>query len=189
MSHITVDPNMPGIIGLFAFRPDTAKPLGELVELMQRGPSSLTPGERELIGSVVSQGNDCLFCTEAHGAFAAAQIDGGRAVVTQVQQDPDSTAISPKLRALLKVALAARESGKAVTTELVEAAKAAGATEMEIHDTVLIAAMFSLFTRYVDGLATVAPDAREWYDGAAQMLIQQGYRGLAPRQPEVAAAN
>jgi uncharacterized peroxidase-related enzyme len=183
MSHITVDPAKPGIIGLFDYRPETAKPLGELVETLLRGPSTLSRGERELIGAVVSRGNDCQFCAEAHGAFAAAQLEGGRDVVTATQADPANAPVSPKLRALLQIAQATRESGKAVRPELVEAAKAAGATELEIHDTVLIAAMFSLFTRYVDGLDTTAPDAPEWYAGVAQQLVQVGYAGIARPAP------
>lgn len=179
MSHITLDPNKPGIIGLFDFRPETARPLGELVETLLRGPSSLSRGERELIGSVVSQANDCRFCAEAHGAFAAAQLDGGRNVVTLTQQDPENAPVSEKMRALLRIALATRESGKSVTADLVSAARRSGASELEIHDTVLIAAMFSLFTRYVDGLGTDAPDAPEWYAGAAQQLVQLGYPALA----------
>ncbi|WP_434739757.1 carboxymuconolactone decarboxylase family protein [Micromonospora sp. SH-82] len=179
MSHITVDDDKPGILGLFAYRPETAKPLGELVEFLMRGPNSLSQGERELIGAVVSRGNDCAFCAEAHGAFAAAQLEDGPRIVTQTQKDPHNAPVSPRVQSLLTIALAVRESGKSVTDELVSAARAAGATELEIHDTVLIAAMFSLFTRYVDGLDTVAPDAPEWYSGAAEMLVQVGYAGLA----------
>ncbi|WP_409496046.1 carboxymuconolactone decarboxylase family protein [Amycolatopsis sp. cmx-11-12] len=179
MSHITVDPTKPGIIGLFAFRPETAKPLGELVETLLRGPSSLTTGERELIGAVVSKENDCYFCAEAHGAFSAAQIEGGSATVDSAKQDIDTAPISDKLRALLKVALATRESGHSVTSALVENAKAAGASEADIHDTVLIASLFSLFNRYVDGLATDAPDQAEWYAGAAQALVAGGYAAIS----------
>ena len=183
MSHISLDPNKPGIIGLFDFRPETAKPLGELVETLLRGPSSLSRGERELIGSVVSQANDCKFCADAHGAFAAAQLDGGPDVVALAQKDPSNAPVSPKMRALLQVALATRESGKNVTSEVVTAAREAGATDVEIHDTVLIASMFALFNRYVDGLDTFTPDAPEWYAGAAQQLVQVGYPALAQPAP------
>jgi len=107
MSHITLDPNLPGIVGLFAYRPDTGKVLGELVETLLRGPNSLSRGERELIGSVVSQANDCRFCAEAHGAFAAAQLDGGQDIVTLTRQDPLNPPLSEKMRALLRSAKAA----------------------------------------------------------------------------------
>jgi uncharacterized peroxidase-related enzyme len=179
MSHIPLDPQLPGLIGLFAYRPETAKPLAELVETLLRGPSSLSRGERELIGSVVSQANDCGFCANAHGAFAAAQLDGGQDLVTLAQKDPAGAPVSDKMRALLQVALAAREGGKSVTTELVAAARAAGADDLEIHDTVLISAMFAMYNRYVDGLAAATPEEPEWYAGAAQQLVQVGYPALA----------
>ncbi|MFI9309583.1 carboxymuconolactone decarboxylase family protein [Streptomyces triculaminicus] len=179
MPHIAVDPEKPGIIGLFDFRPETAKPLGELVEVLLRGPNSLSRGERELIGAVVSRSNDCSFCSQAHGAFAAAQLEGGSDLVERTQKDPHNAPLSDKMRALLRIALTTRDSGKSVTAEQIAAARSAGATETEIHDTVLIAAVFSLFTRYVDGLGTEAPDAPEWYAGAARQLVQVGYPGLA----------
>ncbi len=83
-----------------------------------------------------------------------------------------------KLKALLAIASAVRDSGRAVTAEQVAEARAAGATDPEIHDTVLIAAAFCMFNRYVDGLATTAPDDPAPYAAGAQRLIMHGY--LAP---------
>jgi uncharacterized peroxidase-related enzyme len=180
MAHISIDPAKPGLIGLFDYRPETGRVLGELVETLLRGPSTLSRGERELIAAVVSRSNECTFCAEAHSAFAAAQIDGGRAVVDKAHSDPADAPVSAKLRALLQIALATRESGHEVTAEKIQAARAQGTTDLEIHDTVLIASMLSMFTRYVDGLDTVAPDSPAWYAGAAQQLVQVGYPALAP---------
>jgi alkylhydroperoxidase family enzyme len=87
--------------------------------------------------------------------------------------------VSAKLKALLQIASAVRHSGRAVTAELAAEARAAGATDVEIHDTVLIAAAFCMFNRYVDGLATITPDDPEVYEAGAQRLVTHGY--LAPR--------
>ena len=106
----------------------------------------------------MSNGNDCQFCQMSHSTFAALQLDGGMAVVDAVKVDPDGAPISHKVRALLAIADAVRSSGLKVTDELVAAARAEGATDVEIHDTVLIAATFCMFNRYVDGLGTRAPD-------------------------------
>jgi hypothetical protein len=62
-----------------------------------------------------------------------------------------------------------------VTAELVEAARKQGATDVEIHDTVLIAAAFCMYNRYVDGLATFAPDDPENYAERARALVEHGY--------------
>ncbi|MBE1492611.1 carboxymuconolactone decarboxylase family protein [Plantactinospora soyae] len=178
MAHIDLGVNekeFPGISGPMQFRPETAKPLNELAEVLLRSPNTLTSGERELIAAYVSGGNECRFCCASHSAFAAAQLDGGIGVVNLVVADPDAAPISAKLRALLRIAAAVREGGRTVTTELVAAARAEGATDIEIHDTVLIAAAFCMYNRYVDGLATFAPEDPEQYAKRAQRIVESGY--------------
>ncbi len=179
MAHIDLgmdETEFPGITGPLRFRPETGKPLGELAEVLLRGPHSLTPGERELIAAYVSGLNDCKFCCASHSAFAAAQLDGGAAVVDEVRADVDSAPISAKLRALLHIAGAVQVDGRKVSTEMIEGARAEGATDVEIHDTVLIAAAFCMYNRYVDGLGTFAPDSPEQYAKSAQRIIESGYR-------------
>jgi uncharacterized peroxidase-related enzyme len=175
MPHITVDPALPGIIGLFDYRPETAKPLTELAEVLLRGPSALTRGERELIAAMVSRGNECVFCASAHGAFAAAQLDGGGATVEQTIRDYENAPVSGKLKALLRIALLVREDGRKVDKASVAAAMAQGASEVEIHDTVLIAAAFCMFNRYVDGLATQLPADPAAYAERARQIAEYGY--------------
>ena len=175
MPHITLNSAEPGIRGLLRYRPETAGPLSELTEVLLRGPSTMTRGERELIAAYVSGLNDCRYCTSSHSACAAAQLPGGMTLVEQVRADPATAPVSAKLKALLAIAAAVRESGGAVTGELVDEARAAGATDAEIHDAVLIAAVFCMFNRYVDGLATTAPDDPALYAAGAQRLIAQGY--------------
>ncbi len=178
MPHIELNSDEPGIRGLFRFRPETARPLNDLVEVLLRGPGSLTPGERELIAAYVSTLNDCQYCSCSHAAYAAAQLPGGMALVAQVRADAASAPISAKLRALLAIAFAVQQSGLKVTAADVAAARAEGATDSEIHDTVLIAAAFCMFNRYVDGLATVAPDDPASYDARAQRIVADGYLAL-----------
>jgi uncharacterized peroxidase-related enzyme len=175
MPHIPLDPQLPGISALFAYRPETAAPLGQLGQVLLRGPSTLTVGERELIATLVSQGNECRFCTGSHAAVAAQTIEGGRAVVDAACVGIDDAPVSAKLKALLRIALAVRETGRAVTEELVAAARAEGATDTELHDTVLIAAAFCMFNRYVDGLATVVPDDEAVFDLIGKRLVENGY--------------
>jgi uncharacterized peroxidase-related enzyme len=175
MPHISLNSADPGIRGLLRYRPETARPLGELTEVLLRGPSTLTRGERELIAAYVSALNDCRYCTSSHSACAAAQLPGGMALVEQVRADPAAASVTAKLKALLAIAAAVQRGGSAVTAERVASARAEGATDLEIHDTVLIAAMFCMFNRYVDGLATIAPDDPAVYAAGAQRLIAHGY--------------
>ncbi|GIH75116.1 carboxymuconolactone decarboxylase family protein [Planobispora longispora] len=179
MPHITLGSDEPGIRGLFRYRPETAGPLNELAEVLLRGDSTLSRGERELIAAYVSGLNQCRFCCSSHSAFAAAQLPEGAALVEEVCADPSAAPIPAKLRALLAIAAAVQQSGRNVTGEHVAAARAAGATDREIHDTVLIAAAFCMYNRYVDGLATVAPDDPAAYARAAEQIVAVGYTGTA----------
>ncbi|MFF0174353.1 carboxymuconolactone decarboxylase family protein [Micromonospora sp. DT68] len=179
MAHIDLgvdETELPGIRGPLRFRPETGGPLLELVEVLLRGPHPLSPGERELIAAYVSGRNECTYCCSAHSAYAAAQLDEGMTLVDQVRADPDSAPISAKLRALLRIAGAVQVSGREVTSEMVAAARAEGATDLEIHDTVLIAAAFCMFNRYVDGLGTQPAADPLWYAQASDRIVNIGYR-------------
>jgi len=175
MPHIKLGNDAPGILSLFIYRPETAKPLSDLAEVLLRGPSSLTRGERELIAAHVSTLNDCDFCAGSHAAFAAAQLPEGMALVDQVRADPASAPVSAKLGALLRIAAAVQRSGKDVRTAEIDAAREAGATDLEIHDTVLIAAAFCMFNRYVDGLSTTVPEDPAGYTAMADVIVTTGY--------------
>jgi uncharacterized peroxidase-related enzyme len=177
MAHIDlgVDETLfPGINGPLRYRPETGKPLLELAEVLLRGPHPLTEGERELIAAYVSGLNQCDFCCGSHSAFAAAQLDAGMTLVDQVRADLDTAPVSEKLRALLRIAGAVQAGGR-VRDELVAAARAAGATDLEVHDTVLIAAAFCMYNRYVDGLATFTPTEPGAYAAAAERIVRNGY--------------
>ena len=166
---------LPGITGLLAYRPETARPLEAFVDALLVAPNSLSRGERELIAAYVSGLNDCTFCRNAHSAFAAAQLDAGMRLVEQVRADPDSAPLSPKMRALLRIAAAVQQGGRAVTLELINAARADGATDVEVHDTVLIAAAFCMINRYVDGLGTFAPTDPGRYEAPVPTIVAHGY--------------
>src|SRR5277367_2786487 len=174
MPHISLPEGLAGITAGFAFRPETAKPMRELAHILLHEPNSLSPGERELIATYVSSENDCYFCQTSHGAAAAAHL-GDPAVVQQVKTDLNQAPISSKLKALLRIAGEVQRGGKNVTAASVSAAREEGATDMEIHDTVLIAAAFCMYNRYVDGLATWVPTDPERYREAGARLATQGY--------------
>ncbi len=175
MAHIPLDPDLPGIRGAMAFRPETARPLNALVEILLRGPSTLARGERELIATFVSSRNCTQFCHNIHGAIAAAHLDGNEDLVRQVKVDYLQAEISPKLKALLNIAGKVQQDGKLVTTADIEAARREGATDLEIHDTVLIAAAFCMYNRYVDGLGTEQPTDPAFYRERGKRVAREGY--------------
>lgn len=175
MSYINLNNKLPGIAGLLKYRPETAKPLSELAETLLRGPSTLSSAEREMIASYVSYQNECHFCHSSHGAAAAHHLDGNLDLLDDIKNNFEKTGISSKLRKLLNIAKKVQIMGNRVTDEDIEAAKAEGATDLEIHDTVLIAAAFCMYNRYVDGLGTWAPEEKEAYDESGKRLAEIGY--------------
>ncbi len=181
MPHIALPENLPGISAGFAFRPETAKPMRELAHILLHEPSTLTPGERELIATFVSSRNCTQFCVASHGAAAANHL-GDAATVEAVKTDFATAPISAKLKALLHIAGKVQQDGKMVTSADVEAARREGATDLEIHDTVLIAAAFCMYNRYVDGLGTWQPTDPEMYAQMGKHLAEQGYRTPSIRQ-------
>ena len=188
MPNIELPEGLPGILGPMAFRPETAKPLNELAEILLRGPSSLSPGERELIATYVSSRNDCFFCQTIHGAVAAYHLSGNEQLVLDVKESAEGAPISDKLKALLAIAGAVQRGGKNVQPGEIERARRLGATDLEIHDTVLIAAAFCMYNRYVDGLATWAPQEPNAYRDPGARLAREGYVASTDGLPDAATS-
>ena len=175
MPHIDLPEGLPGIVGPMIAYPETEKHLNGLADALLRGPSSLTPGEREMIAAYVSAGNACSFCTQLHASTARHLLGNAREMVDQVLSQGSHAPVSEKLQALLEIAGKVRQDGRRVQEEDVARARKAGADDKAIHDTVLIAAAFSMYTRYVDGLATWTPQEPELYEEMAAQLAENGY--------------
>jgi len=175
MAHIRLPEGIPGILGPMAFSPETAKPLNALAEVLLRGPNTLAPAEREMIATFVSSENDCYFFQHAHGAVAAYRLGGNEKLVNDVKLNFESAAVSEKMKALLAIAGKVQKGGKQVTPADINRAREQGATDKEIHDSVLIAAAFCMYNRYVDGLATWAPTDPAMYRENGKRLAEKGY--------------
>ncbi len=178
MAQIQVPEGLPAIRSLFGFRPETARPLSELAEVLLHTPGTLSMADRELIATCVSSLSDCHYCQTSHGAIAAHHLQGDEQLVLDVKRDPESAAISPKLKALPAIAAKVQRSGREVRAEDIERAPNEGATDLEIHDTVLIAAAFCMYNRYVDGLGTLTPTDADSYRQRAARVAEDGYLGL-----------
>lgn len=182
MAHIKLPDELPGIRGPMAFRPETAKYLNELAEVLLRSENSLSRGDRELIATYVSYLNDCFFCQNAHGGIAQHYLGCDLVFIDQVKKDYQAMPISDKLKSLLGIATSVQKNGKQVTEAQIEKARNAGATDKEIHDTVLITAAFCMFNRYVDGLGTWAPQDRDFYVKRGKQRAEEGYANYDPHK-------
>ncbi len=176
MTYIKTGIDQPGIVELLFYKGPTGKALANLAQTLLHGPSNLTPGERELIASYVSNLNNCEYCHESHSASANYHLNDEGQAVNLVKVDPVMAPISEKMKALLKIAGRVQRSGREVTISHIEAARRAGASDEDIHDTVLIAAAFCMYNRYVDGLGTRLPDDKEEYVPMGKRMATVGYK-------------
>ena len=175
MAYIDLNNNLPGITSLLEYRKETALPIRALTQIILRGSSSLTEAEREMIATVVSHKNECVFCTTSHSVVVDAYL-GESQTCQQVKTDYENANISEKLKSLIAIAEQVQQSGRAVTPQHIHRAKQNGATDLEIHDTVLIAALFCMFNRYVDGLGTDLPSENSnYFPDLAERLTTTGY--------------
>jgi uncharacterized peroxidase-related enzyme len=180
MAYIKVPEGVPGIRSLALYRPETGQHLYELAQVLLRGPSPLGEAEREIIATYVSHRNNCKFCWSSHAAAARCLLGDDAATMDAVLLDVETAPISDKLKALLNIAGKVQILGKEVKPEDVEAARAAGADDRDIHDTVLIAAVFSMFNRYVDGLGSLTPEHPSEYLEMGKRLAEKGYAAPKP---------
>jgi len=181
MAHIQVEEGVPGIRSLVMFRPETGKPLYELAQVLLRGESPLSEAERELIAAYVSKRNNTMFCMMSHAAASRELYGDDKSIVDDVLKDIQHSQVSDKLKALLNIAGKVQILGKEVKPEDIEAARNLGANDREIHDTVLIAATFSMYNRYVDGLASFTPTDPKEYEVMGKRMAEKGYVPPAPK--------
>jgi uncharacterized peroxidase-related enzyme len=179
MPHIRLPEGIQGIRSAMAFRPETAGPLNQLAEALLHAPNSLAQSDRELIATYVSYLNDCYFCQTVHGYIAAACLNDDYNLVKRVKADFAAADITEKLKSLLVIAAKVQKGGKHVTPADIEAARLNGATDVEIHDTVLIAAAFCMFNRYVDGLDTWQPRDESLYQERGRKTAREGYVAMS----------
>jgi uncharacterized peroxidase-related enzyme len=176
MAFIDLQNELPGIRGPMIYRPETGRILNELAEvLLHDEDNTLSRGDREMIGAYTSYLNDCFFCQHVHGAMAQHYFECDMQFIDNIKKDFLSAEIPEKLKSLLAIAGSVQKGGRYVTAEQIDTAKKLGSTDREIHDTVLIAAAFCMYNRYVDGLNTWAPTDRQVYIDRAPMRAREGY--------------
>jgi uncharacterized peroxidase-related enzyme len=146
--------------------------------------ATLRRHEREMLATAVSAANDCFFCMDSHGAFAAALLE--RESVTHLEPLIDviktgaSDGLDAKMRALLHIARTVRDQPRQLGETDVTAAIAAGATDADVQLAILIASAFSMYNRLVDGFRARTAPSPEAYRERATEIAEHGYSGAPP---------
>jgi AhpD family alkylhydroperoxidase len=175
-------PDVPGIGAAMRLTPNLGVHLRGLADelLVHDFPgATITRGEREMLATAVSAGNDCFFCMDSHAAHAAAVLEHDGRSVPHAQLDSlelgGSEGFDPKMAALLHISRTVRRSALQLTADDVEAASTAGASNGDIQLAVLIAAGFSMYNRMVDGLRARTAPSPDAYRQRASEIALQGY--------------
>jgi len=171
-----------GIRAALAAYPDTAGPLMALAEAVLRGPSSLEPSERELLAAAVSGANGCRFCALSHGAAARELLADRSPWVDAVLAGGLAPDLPPRLAGLVTLARAVAASPHGRADAEAQAARQAGASDRDLHDTILVTGLFCLFNRYVDGLGVPEPASEADYGPMGRRLASQGYHSPPNRR-------
>jgi uncharacterized peroxidase-related enzyme len=172
-AHIAVDPDVPGIGSLFKFRPDTAAIMMSLGKVLLRDNSIILPSHRQLIASYVSWLNQCKWCCNVHSSIAAHLPGVDASIVQAVKDDFETAPIPEKIKAFLNIASKVQGDARTVSDEDIARARAHGATDLEIHDVVLIAAMYCMNNRYVMGLDALTPEDPAFYEKYGKALADR----------------
>lgn len=163
-------PSLPGdarVMDVMKAYPESSAPLIDYQQVVLRGPSELTPGERELIAAYVSGVNACHYCHGVHGAVAAKfGIEEGvlAALLADVGSAPVRDALKPIFRYVRKLT----ETPSRMTKSDADAVLAAGWAEKTLFDATSVCALFNLMNRLVEGAGLTGDDA--YFEAAAERL-------------------
>ncbi|HEY6205610.1 MAG TPA: peroxidase-related enzyme [Chthoniobacterales bacterium] len=184
MSFLKSLPPEAALLHIFQAFPTSARPLLEYLEVVLRGESPLSAGEREVIAAYVSALNNCNYCRTIH-ADAAVLLGANSQLVENLLSSKQASDADDRMRPILQLAHKLTVSPGHVNAADIAAVFAAGWDDRALHDAVAVCSLFNFINRFVNGLGVEAPD---WYmKRAAKELTQNGYANLIKRLPQQTA--
>ena len=158
---------------------DVRSQYGDLLDLLRpyaerlmRGPSPLSPGERELIAAYVSGVNSCRYCHGTH-ALVARGFGIEESTFTNLMADIDHAPVEERLKPMLHYVRKLTETPSRMTPHDAEAVYAAGWSDEALLHAIAVCAYFNNMTRLVEGAGIVGSAAG--YAQAAERLVKDGY--------------
>jgi len=165
--------------------PERGAVLMQVAQEFLRGPSELTPAEREIVFAYGSALNQCTFCHTSH-KYTAAELGVDEAMWDGVLADLDSADIDDRLRALLRYVRKLTLTPSAMTADDVAAATTAGWSEDALFDAICVCAFNNMMNRVVDAAGIVGTDAEHRESGVR--LSTLGYSGTMDKAREALSA-
>lgn len=163
------------LLDLFKAFPATNEPLIQFHEVLLRGPSPFTEGERELIAAYVSGLNHCRYCHGVHVA-AAELLGASKSAILSALDDIDSSPIDEKMKPVLRYARKLTQQPNGLTQEDADAIFAVGWSEEALYHTVAVTALFNFMNRLVEGMGIELDPS--YVKPASERLAKGGYLPL-----------
>jgi uncharacterized peroxidase-related enzyme len=163
---------VPKILHLFRFKKRGTNHLVRFTDEVMRGPSPLSHGLRELIGTFVSSRNQCGFCSCAHAPVAAELL--GKELVDEVLRDPETSRLDQAHKELFRYVGKLAENPALVGAPDVDRLKRAGWSEEAIYDALTVASLFKFYNTWNNGSGVQAMNAAD-YAHSGSRLITLGY--------------
>ena len=143
-------PEVPGILQCFATHPPLLEHMMSLAETMLFSPGALGRANKEMLATFVSSQNHCDYCADSHGFFL--RMNGGTSelLTAATSCDLESTSLNSAQRALLQFVQKITDDSSAISPQDVELLRESGWTDLQIAETIHLAALFACFNRVVN---------------------------------------
>jgi uncharacterized peroxidase-related enzyme len=182
MAHLRSLPANAAVFDVFAAYPDLFTHIADFSQAAFRGPGPLSPRDRELIFSYVSQLNACEYCFGGHSETSIL-LGASRDVFDKLKVDIDTAPVDAKLRPLLRYAKKLNDTPERMTPADAEAVYAAGWSDDAIMQAIAMCCLANFMNRLVEGTGVHADPSK--FAARAKSAVERGYR--KPFQEKMAA--
>jgi len=157
-------PDVPGILKCFATHPPLLKHMMDLSESLIFADGALARRHKEMIATLISEQNLCPYCADSHGYFLRIRGASAQALLAIQRNDLRSSALSAAEQALLQFARKVNDNSHKVSRVDVEKVQQAGWNELQIAETVHVAALFATFNRVANAFGLKSQGLLALYD-------------------------
>ncbi|WP_376091577.1 peroxidase-related enzyme [Roseomonas sp. CCTCC AB2023176] len=137
---------VPNVFLLLARRPEEFRAFVAYHDALMEKREGLTLAEREMIVVAVSAAHSCLYCVVAHGAILRVRAKDPL-IADHLGTNYRKAELPPRQRAMLDFALKVATDSARIGAEDWAALAAAGLSDDEAWDTMMISAFFSMSNR------------------------------------------
>ena len=143
-------PQVPGILQCFATHPPLLEHMMGLARTMLFTEGALGRKNKELLATFVSSRNQCAYCADSHGSSLLVNGGSPDLLSAALTCDLHSTSIDAHQAALLHFVQKVTDDSQHINPADIETLRAHHFTDLQIAETIHLAALFACFNRVVN---------------------------------------